>query len=410
MSEWSSNPQAILDSTRYFNILIFDIYFSVISELLKSPSFKHRMKTLLAFYGYDILLKTSREIELIWRKPKTTSFLYIVARYATLPRLIIQVIQIENDPKTKGLPPNVLSLGNRCTATLYTADVFYILARASCLVVLTVQVWAIYSRDRRILLVLGLLSVSVVIGELLEMTDATCYSDKPDEVIWEKTSILLDAVMAAIVLVLSLYKLRPMVDWRESIRSFGTKTQFKYTSLVVSECYGSLIICRDLCRADYSHRAACALTVLQAIFIWLSKPFEAIPGELSFYSTPFVKPIEALLICSLLLQLHAAQQDPNSPTSDFIFSTAEIQVNLPTRESGWELSNMSESGTTPDTVYSGSTVVPDATRIDKGKGRAEQVDCVQRNLSSHLSEDFLDWELGPSKSKAEFKTNPSVAM
>ncbi|KAF8575866.1 hypothetical protein K439DRAFT_710415 [Ramaria rubella] len=168
--------------------------------------------------------------------------------------------------------------------------------------------------------------MSVVIGELLEMTAATCYTDKPDEVI-----ILLDAVVAAIVMLLSLYKMRSMVDWRESIVSFGTKTRFRYTSLVVSESF---------------RRAACALTVLQAVFIWL----------------------------------HAAQKDPNSPTS-FIFSAVETLINQQHRESGWELTNMSDSGVTPDPLDSDSTVMPDATRIDKGKGRAEQVDCVQRNNS-----------------------------
>ncbi|KAF8577289.1 hypothetical protein K439DRAFT_1622217 [Ramaria rubella] len=186
MSATSFDPQAILND----NTLLYSFLTSI-----------SRLSAVLAFYLYDILLKMPREIELIWTtRPKTTTFLYITARYATLPRLLIQVLPLQHDAK---------------------------------------MVWAIYSHDRRIIFVLGLLSLAVVIGEVLEVVASTCYTDGPEEVIWEKTSILLDAIMAAIVMLLSMYKLRLMVDWadwRESIRSFGTKTQCIYFDLVVSEC------------------------------------------------------------------------------------------------------------------------------------------------------------------------------
>ncbi|KAF8577288.1 hypothetical protein K439DRAFT_565099 [Ramaria rubella] len=91
---------------------------------------------------------------------------------------------------------------------------------------------------------------------------------------------------------------------------------------------------------------------------------EAAPGGLSFYPIPFVKPIQALLICSLLLDLHKAQEDSNLKTQTSFLLTTVIQFNPEPHESSWELARMSESRATSHT-------------LGKARGaRTEEVDCT----------------------------------
>ncbi|KAF8573951.1 hypothetical protein K439DRAFT_1642570 [Ramaria rubella] len=312
------DPQAQLIAEIALSVPLGYIYFSVI-----------------VFYGYDIILKMSREIELMWRKkPRITTFLYIATRYAAVPRLLIQPLPIQNNTKT-------------CDSLLHTADALYVLSRASVLVVLTGQVWAIYDRDRHVLLVLGSLSIVYVVFDALVYASKTCYTEGSDYDRWANVELILGPVVAAIVMVLSLYKIMGMVDWKESVRSLGTRTPFKFTSLAVSEGFRRLIVC--------------GLTILQSLLLRFGST------ELALFSTPFLLPLEAILVCRLLLDLHKKVQNDTNPTISFTFSTVEVAVDL--NQQRWD------SGEEP-VIEVDSGITMNLMETDKGKGRMEEGKCV----------------------------------
>ncbi|KAF8586195.1 hypothetical protein K439DRAFT_979501 [Ramaria rubella] len=95
-----------------------------------------------------------------------------------------------------------------------------------------------------------------------------------------------------------------MVNWRDSIRSFGTETQFKYTRLVISESLRRITVC--------------VLMILQTLFIRFS------PENTNFFTAPFILPIEAILVSRFLLDLHAATAKHIDLTTSYDTSFSEI--------------------------------------------------------------------------------------
>ncbi|KAF8586203.1 hypothetical protein K439DRAFT_1615343 [Ramaria rubella] len=261
--------------------------------------------SVIAFYAFDILLTVPSEVKLMWkRRPRITMLLYFTVRYFVVPRIILQYIGPTLNPKTylfnvkHSISLRRLRLQQMQRSTVYSGwnEYMYASRYIRCtlspwFLVLTGQVWAIYNRDRRVLVVLGILAVAICVSDALQASASTCTSTSADLSEWVTFSITLQAGFAACVMVLTLYQVRRMVDWRDGIRSLGTETQFKYTRLVIGES-------------------------LRRITLFLTS--QMFQENINLFSAPFIPPIETVLVSRLLLDLHEAMVKDMGPATSYL--------------------------------------------------------------------------------------------
>ncbi|KAF8586193.1 hypothetical protein K439DRAFT_1615334 [Ramaria rubella] len=166
-----------------------------------------------------------------------------------------------------------------------------------------------YNRKLRVLVVFGILAVAICVFDALQISATTCASVGPD---------YFKCRFAACVMVLTLFQVHQMVNWRNGIRSFGTETPLKYTRLVVSEIFMIADSSQHVCAgsAALSLNSHCIYSLLPFVFFLLE--------NIDLFSAPFLLPIEAILVSRLLLDLHGATAQDIGPMTSYHLSFAEI--------------------------------------------------------------------------------------
>ncbi|KAF8575577.1 hypothetical protein K439DRAFT_1641245 [Ramaria rubella] len=106
------------------------------------------------------------------------------------------------------------------------------------MMVLTAQIYAVYNRNRIILMVLGTLGFSIPVLDVLELATEPCSVTDSDENIfkfYELLSSIFQLIFAASVMVLSLYKAYGIMAMLGGIKNTCGESRFKFIWLIITE-------------------------------------------------------------------------------------------------------------------------------------------------------------------------------
>ncbi|KAF8580344.1 hypothetical protein K439DRAFT_1619879 [Ramaria rubella] len=113
-----------------------------------------------------------------------------------------------------------------------------ILSRIAIIMVLTAQIYAIYNRNRIVLVVLGTLGLSILVLDILEAVLDDCALTELEENIFhfrELLSSIFQLMFSALVMALSLYRAYGMVATLGGIKNAFTESRFKLMWLIIVE-------------------------------------------------------------------------------------------------------------------------------------------------------------------------------
>ncbi|TFK33950.1 hypothetical protein BDQ12DRAFT_637022 [Crucibulum laeve] len=124
----------------------------------------------IALVYYDYILTLDDEVKYIWRaKFRLSNVLYFFCRYAMLANIIYLLAVVDKLPKMS------------CDAAYQVSSALSVLGRASILFILGVRTYAVFDRNRIILVLLWILGLLVIILATLHVPYIHCKgsADKP---------------------------------------------------------------------------------------------------------------------------------------------------------------------------------------------------------------------------------------
>ncbi|KAF8487535.1 hypothetical protein JB92DRAFT_3022132 [Gautieria morchelliformis] len=244
-----------------------------------------------ALLTYDCFICLSREVAFMWHgRFRFATALYFLTRYIPFVSMAYQLAMV-----SKLSPHSTEKETLICTHGLHFVNALCMLAETCVTFVLVAQTYAIFSKNRQLLVPIGMLGIAAVALDTYEAALDTCDFTDSDTTLWNTIFLVILTLFPVTVMCLTLYRVLNLIGRRGNLwRNIN------------GEGLTGLILFETLCMSG-----VCLIRLLDVLLVVLT------PDYLSIGADPFILPVSSVFTAHFLLNLRGVNGDNNHATTPF---------------------------------------------------------------------------------------------